>query len=189
MSNRASGRFVWGKDGQDTATLDFCFDEVGEECSEAITAISMDMGPAFDRSAGKEVHATKAVICYDPFRVAQLVTNAFDKVRRGAWQDLRQLPDQETARRFKDARWAMLKNSNDLTDDRAVTQRNLKRRAVTASDQVGGRFIVVDALDEDAGRFYERYGFVRCSEGALYRYVRKVSDIVVSLWCKPPITF
>jgi len=54
-------------------------------------------------------------------------------------------------------------------------------RAVAASNQVGGRFIVVDALDEDAGRFYEHYGFVRCSEGALCRYVRKVSDIAVSL--------
>lgn len=114
VSNHATGRFVWGKEGKDTATLDFFFDEVGEECSEAITAISMDMGPAFDRSVGKEVHATKAVICYDPFRVVQLVTTAFDKVRRGAWQDLRQLPDQETARRFKDARWAMLKNPTDL---------------------------------------------------------------------------
>lgn len=54
-------------------------------------------------------------------------------------------------------------------------------RAVAASNQVGGRFIVVDALDEDAGRFYEHYGFVRRSEGTLYRYVRKVSDIAVSL--------
>ena len=54
-------------------------------------------------------------------------------------------------------------------------------RAVATSNQVGGRFIVVDALDEDAGRFYEHYGFVRCSEGALCRYVRKVSDIAVSL--------
>ena len=54
-------------------------------------------------------------------------------------------------------------------------------RAVTASNQAGGRFIVVDALDENAGRFYEHYGFVRCSERALYRYVRKVGDIAVSL--------
>ena len=54
-------------------------------------------------------------------------------------------------------------------------------RAVTVSNLVGGRFIVVDALNEDAGRFYEHYGFVRCSEGTPYRYVRKVSDIAVSL--------
>jgi transposase len=50
------------------------------------------------------------VICYDPFHVVQLATVVLDKVRRGVWRDLRQLPDQEMARRFKGARWALLKN-------------------------------------------------------------------------------
>jgi len=55
------------------------------------------------------------------------------------------------------------------------------RRAVVASDQVGGRYVVVDALDERAGLFYERYGFVRCVGDAVLRYTRKVSDIALSL--------
>ncbi len=54
-------------------------------------------------------------------------------------------------------------------------------RAVLASNFVGGRFIVVDALDEQAGRFYEHYGFARCGDTATHRYVRKVSDIAASL--------
>lgn len=54
-------------------------------------------------------------------------------------------------------------------------------RAVTASNQVGGRYVVVDAIDESAGRFYERFGFARCDDGTLRRYLRKVSDIAVSL--------
>ena len=36
--------------------------------------------------------------------------------------------DQDVARRFKGARWALLKNSGDLTDEQAVTLRKLKRQ-------------------------------------------------------------
>jgi transposase len=128
VSNHATGKFVWGAAGKDSATLDGFFEELGEERSEAIETISMDMGPAFEKSARAEGHARKAVICWDPFHVVQLVTTALDKVRREVWQDLRMLPDQDAARRFKGARWALLKNPTDLTDDQAVTLRRLKRR-------------------------------------------------------------
>ena len=128
VSNNATGKFVWGRHGKDTATLDCFFDELGPERSEAIEAISMDMGPAYDKSARKPGHATNAVICYDPFHVVQLATAALDKVRRQVWQELRQLPDKDAARRFKGTRWALLKNPGDLTDEQAVTLRKLKRK-------------------------------------------------------------
>ena len=67
VSNHATGKFVWGKEGKDTDTLDCFFDELGPERSAAITAMSMDMGPAYESSAKKEGHAVNAVICYDPF--------------------------------------------------------------------------------------------------------------------------
>ena len=63
VSNHGTGKFVWGKEGKDTATLDSFFDELGEERSGAITAMSMDMGPAYEKSARKPGHATKAIIC------------------------------------------------------------------------------------------------------------------------------
>ena len=128
VSNNATGRFVWGQEGKDTATLDRFFDELGPARAEEITAMSMDMGPAFDKSARKAGHATQAIICYDPFHVVQLATTALEKVRRQVWQDLRRLPDQDAARRFKGARWALLKNPCDLTDDQAATLRKLKRK-------------------------------------------------------------
>ena len=128
VSNHDTGRFVWGKEGKDTATLDCFFDELGEERSAQITAMSMDMGAAFEKSARKPGHATKATICFDPFHVVQAGTQALEKVRRQVWQDLRQLPDQDAARRFKGARWCLLKNPDDLTDEQAVTLRKLKRR-------------------------------------------------------------
>lgn len=33
------------------------------------------------------------------------------------------------------------------------------KRCLRASDEIGGRFIVLDALNEDAARLYARYGF------------------------------
>ncbi|EQD27005.1 transposase, partial [mine drainage metagenome] len=62
------------------------------------------------------------------FHVVQAGVQALEKVRRQVWQDLRKLPDQDTARRFKGARWCLLKNPDDLTDDQAATLRKLKRR-------------------------------------------------------------
>jgi transposase len=129
VSNNATGKFVWGQQGKDTATLDCVFTELGKERSEAIEAVSMDLGPAFDKSARKPGHATNAIICYDPFHVVQLATKALEKVRRQVWQELRQLPDKDVARRFKGARWALLKNPEDLGDEQAVTLRQLKRKA------------------------------------------------------------
>lgn len=80
VSNHETGKFVWGHQGKDAATLDRFFDDLGPERAQAIEAISMDMGPAFEKSARAPGHATKAVICYDPFHVVQLVTKALDSL-------------------------------------------------------------------------------------------------------------
>ncbi len=128
VSNHATGKFVWGKEGKDAATLDCFFDELGPKRSKAIKAMSMDMSPAFLKSATAPKHATKAIICYDPFHVVQLATTALEKVRRQVWQEMRKLPDQDAARTFKGARWSLLKNPEDLSDDQAATLRKLKRR-------------------------------------------------------------
>jgi transposase len=91
--------------------------------------MSMDMGPAFEASAEKDGHATKAAICFDPFHLVQLAAAALEKVRRSVWQDLSKLADQDCARKFKGSRWALLKNLGDLTDNHAAALRKLKRRA------------------------------------------------------------
>lgn len=54
VSDHRRGKFVWGKEGKDTATLDSFFGELGAERSAAIEAMSMDMGPAYESSARKE---------------------------------------------------------------------------------------------------------------------------------------
>jgi transposase len=96
---------------------------IGERASK-LQAISMDMGPGYALSARE--HAPNAVICIDPFHVVALTTRALDEVRRGYWNELRSLDDKDAAKRFKDARWVLLKNPERLTEKQAVTHRKLR---------------------------------------------------------------
>lgn len=128
VTNHTSGKIVWGKAGKDTATLDAFFDELGEGRAGRIEAVSMDMGPAFAKSVRAEGHAPQAIICIDPFHAVKLVGEALDVERRKAWNELRQSGDPQAAKKFKGARWALLKRPDNLTDDQAATLRKLKRR-------------------------------------------------------------
>jgi hypothetical protein len=49
------------------------------------------------------------------------------KVRRQVWQSARKLRDQSIAKKFKGARWALLRNPLDLTEDQSGTLREIKR--------------------------------------------------------------
>ncbi|MGH9172050.1 MAG: ISL3 family transposase [Acidimicrobiales bacterium] len=126
VSDHRRRKIVWGSQGRDTATLDGFFAELGTDRSEQLTAVSMDMSAGYAKSVSKEGHASKAVICYDPFHVVQLATKALDRVRREQWQEMRSL-DAVAAKRFKGARWCLLKNPDDLNDDQAATLRRLRR--------------------------------------------------------------
>jgi transposase len=128
VADHTGKKIVWGAPGKDTATLDAFFDDLGPERAAQIEAVSMDMGAAFNKSVRAPGHAPQAVICIDPFHAVQLVTDALDVVRRAAWNELRQLPDQGAAKRFKGARWALLKRPENLTDDQSATLRKLRAR-------------------------------------------------------------
>ena len=125
VSDHASGKIVWGKAGKDAATLDAFFDEIGDESAGALKAVSMDMGPAFTKSV--TANAPQAVICVDPFHVVKLVTDAFDEVRRTQWQAMREI-DPVAAKLFKGARWCLLKNPENLSEEQAGTLRRFRRR-------------------------------------------------------------
>lgn len=121
-------KVVWGKAGKDTATLDAFFDDLGPERAAGIEAVSMDMGPAYAKSVRADGHAPQAVICYDPFHAVKIVTDALDVERRKAWNELRAGGDAQAAKKFKGARWSLLKNPTDLDEGQAATLRKLKRR-------------------------------------------------------------
>lgn len=55
-----------------------------------------------------------------------LATKALDAVRRAHWNAVRKT-DSDAARKFKGARWALLKNPEDLTCNQAESLAALKR--------------------------------------------------------------
>ena len=128
VTDHTRGRVVWGAAGKDTATLDAFFAELGPDRAAAIEAVSMDMGPAYAKSVRADGHAPQAVTCVDPFHAVKLVGQALDVERRKAWNELRRGGDPAAARKFKGARWALLKNPTNLSDDQAARLRKLKRR-------------------------------------------------------------
>ena len=85
-------------------------------------------------------------VCIDPYHVVQLANQALDEVRRAYWNELRSLGDQDAAKRFKDARWSLLKKPDKLTDTQAATLARLKAaggevwRAYTLKEAVRGIF-------------------------------------------------
>jgi transposase len=118
-------KVVWGASGREATTLDGFFEELGPGRAAQITAVSMDMEPAFGKSV--RGHAPQASICIDPFNVVALGTQALDEVRRPLWQELRSLPDPAIAKKFKGARWALLKKPEDLTTRQAQTLTAIRR--------------------------------------------------------------
>jgi transposase len=117
-------RIVWGAHGHDSTTADRFFAALGPKRSERIEAISLDMGPGYAKSS--RAHAPQAVIAIDPFHVAKAGSEALDDVRRAYWNKLRDVGDHDAARRFKGARWALLKNPANHTDSQAATLRRLR---------------------------------------------------------------
>jgi transposase len=127
VSDHATSKIVWGAPGKDAATMGAFFAALpeGGGGAEGIEAVSMDLGPAYAKAVRE--HAPAAVICYDPFHVVKLATDALDEVRRQVWQSARTLPDREIAKKYKGARWALLKNPDTLTTDQADTLKGLRR--------------------------------------------------------------
>ncbi|MFP5310237.1 MAG: transposase [Actinomycetes bacterium] len=122
-----------------------------------VEGVPFAMGPAFRKSVTTPGHAPQATICIDPFHAVKLVTDALNVVRRDLWQQLRQLPDPDIAKKFKGARWALLKNPEDLTDRQADTLTTIRRHggALWRGYQLKEAFRAIFAGDLDVGQAAE----------------------------------
>ncbi len=190
VTDHHRGQVVWGAEGHDAATADEFFDELGAHRSGQIEAISMDMGPGYAKSARAEGHAPQAVICIDSFHVAKLGSEALDEVRREYWNQLRTLGDQAAAKRFKDARWALLKRPENLTDRQTETLRALKAaggtvaRAYLLKEALRAIFapgLTVDDVDQLLTRFCSRASRSRMTPFVrLAKTIRKHRDGILA---------
>lgn len=181
LTDHDSKKVVWGKAGRDAATLDAFFDELGSERAARIEAVSMDMGPAYAKSVRADGHAPQATICYDPFHAVKLVTDALDAERRKAWNELRASGDPQAAKKFKGARWCLLKNPANLDEQQAATLRKLKRRggdvwrAYTLKEAFRAIF-AGDLTPEQAGHLIDRW-VSRASRSRLPAFVKAAKTI------------
>jgi transposase len=112
-------------------------DAIGERAGQ-LRAVSMDMTGGYAKSVRR--HAPQAVICIDNYHVVALATKALDEVRREHWNELRAAGDRDAAKQFKDSRWSLLKNPEDLTDRQADT--------LTALHTAGGKIPRAWAMKE-----------------------------------------
>ncbi|MDP9345239.1 MAG: ISL3 family transposase [Actinomycetota bacterium] len=181
-------QIVWGAEGASAAVCDEFYDQLGAERCAQITAVSMDMGPGYAKST--RANAPQAVVCIDSFHVAKLGGEALDEVRREYWNELRSLGDQGAAKRFKDARWALLKRPENLTDRQAATLRALKAaggkvaRAYELKEALRGIFapgLTVEDVDELLTRFCSRASRSRMPAFLrLARTIRKHRDGILA---------
>lgn len=125
VANHRTGKVVWADEGKDTAAARRFFDALGDQRAAKLTAVSMDMGKAYPKAVAER--APQAVICWDPFHVVALATRELEVVRRGQWNHLRATVSEAVARKFKGARWALLRNPDDLSERQADTLTALRR--------------------------------------------------------------
>lgn len=125
VADHRTGEVVWADEGKDTAAAERFYDALGEARSHRLRAVSMDMGKAYPTVTRER--APQAVICWDPYHVVAMATRELDVVRRKRWNHLRATTDPATAKRFKGARWALLKRPEDLSDRQADQLAALKR--------------------------------------------------------------
>jgi transposase len=125
VADHRTGNVVWCDEGKDTAAAQRFYDALGDDRAAQLRAVSMDMGKAYPKVTAER--APQATICWDPFHVVALATRELDIVRRAQWNQLRETTDKATARRFKGARWALLKRPEDLSDRQADQLAALKR--------------------------------------------------------------
>jgi transposase len=140
VADHVRGQIVWGAEGNNKAVADRFFRQIGKSRSHAIEVISLDMGPGYAKSARE--HAPQATVAIDPYHVVALGNRALDNVRRGYWNELRRVGDRDAARRFKGARWSLLKAPENLNDEQAATLRRLRR----AGGEVWRAYTLKEAL-------------------------------------------
>lgn len=100
-------RVLFVTEGKDAATIERFKDDLISHCgkSEQISAVSMDMSPAFQKGVKKSFPQAKMI--FDRFHVMKLVNEALDQVRRN---EVRSIPA------LKHSRYLWLTNPENLSE-------------------------------------------------------------------------
>lgn len=119
-----TGQVIWGAKNRTAVALEAFFDDLGDDATARLEAISMDFGAPYAKAVRDK--APQAAICLDPFHAVALATKAFDETRRDQWRAMR-AEDPDAAAVFKGSRWVLLRNPDNLTDTQTDQLRRLRR--------------------------------------------------------------
>jgi transposase len=137
-----NGAVIWAGVGKGAATMEEFYDELGEERTAQLEAVSMDLGRAYPKATRDR--APHAAQCADPFHVVQLANIAVDDARIWVWNEERRRhpvlkrpqgrprkdappPEPNRSRFVKHTRWALLKDPDDLLDSQLAVLHELRR--------------------------------------------------------------
>lgn len=112
--DHATRRVLWLAEGRSKTTLAQFFALLGPDRCAQIELVSAD-GADWIFNAVRD-SCPQADICLDPFHVVQWAGNALDEVRRQVWNAVRRAGQDAQAKTLKDARWALWKKPEHLTD-------------------------------------------------------------------------
>jgi transposase len=113
-----SGRLVWAAAGRDKQTVTRFLDLLGEERCKQLRLVSCDMAPWITGPIGER--CPNATVCYDPFHLVKLATDALDDIRREVWNEARRAGQKQLAAELKGARFALWKNPGNLTEQQEL---------------------------------------------------------------------
>lgn len=105
VADHIGGGMVWVAEGRSAATLGEFFTALGAE-KATICAVSIDMSAGYEKAIREAVPHAK--VCFDPFHVCKLASEAVDKVRRAEW-NAQGKSGGRGGRWVKGTRWALLK--------------------------------------------------------------------------------
>jgi len=114
-----TGVLLWAHPGRDQKTLERFFERLGEQRAARITLVSADAAEWIANVVADR--CPNAELCLDPFHIVAWATNALDEVRREVWNAARKSGAKAAAKDLKNARFALWKNPEDLTDRQATT--------------------------------------------------------------------
>jgi transposase len=114
-----TGVLLWAHPGRDQKTLEKFFDSLGEQRCAQITLVSADAAEWIANVVAER--CKNAELCLDPFHIVAWATKALDEVRREVWNAARRSGQKTLAKDLKNARFALWKNPQDLTERQTAT--------------------------------------------------------------------
>ena len=114
-----SGVLLWAHPGRDQKTLEKFFDKLGEQRCARISLVSADAAEWIGNVVADR--CPNAELCLDPFHIVAWAAKALDEVRREVWNAARRGGQKTLAKELKNARFALWKNPDDLTERQTAT--------------------------------------------------------------------